>query len=56
MIIAYPFAVKHNGIEYAPNAEIEVADKDAEMYLAQGAVEIRTPVTEDVPAKGRKKK
>ena len=55
-VVAYPFPVKHRGIEYAPNAEIEVSEQDFENCIAQGAVEIdRTPVTPISKTKTRKK-
>lgn len=48
--VRYPFHVKHDGRDYAPNEPIEV--KDAAEHLLRGA----SVVEEDEPAKSPAKK
>lgn len=54
-LVAYPYRVKHNGIEYAPNAPIEV--EDAEAHIGVGAKLIASTSTEsETPAKKPRKR
>lgn len=54
-LVAYPYHVKHDGIEYAPNAPIEV--DDADVHVGKGATLIAPTSTEsETPVKKTRKR
>lgn len=52
--VKYPFRVKHDGRDYAPNEPIEV--KDAAGHLLRGAVLVEESEPAKLPAKKRRAK
>ena len=55
-LVAYPYHVKHNGIEYAPNAPIEVDDAEAHVSVGARLIAPTSTESETTAKKPRKRK